>query len=350
MECGAIFAIPGSLDAPTGGYAYDREILRRIGVHGVQLRHLPLPGQFPHPSTEDLAATAQAFASCAAGQVFLIDGLALGAMNEPTIAAVPGPIVALVHHPLAYETGLPAKHQHALFHSERSALGRANSVVVTSAGTRDLLAKHYNVPADRIVVAVPGTERKPRAHGTGRPVHLLSVGAISPRKAYRDLVAALAEIADLDWRHTIAGSLALDPGEVERLRSAIALSGLGPRIEIAGALDDDALDDAYARADVFVMSSLFEGFGMVLTEAIARGLPIVTTKVGAALDIIPEAAAIMVEPGDVTGLKTALRAVISDENQRTTLAAHAWQAAASLPVWDNTAGLIAKILIEASSS
>lgn len=349
MGCDAIFAIPGTLDAPTGGYAYDREVLRRIGAHGVKLQHLALPGRYPHPSADDLAATARAFASCTAGGVFLIDGLALGAMDEKTIAAVPGPIVALVHHPLAYETGLAAKRREALFQSERSALERAVAVVVTSEGTRNLLVQHYDVPADRITVAMPGTKRKARALGTGRPVQLLSVGAVSQRKAYRDMVAALAELADLNWRLTIVGSLTLDPEEVAHLRSAIDFSGLTSQIELAGAVDDKDLDDAYARADVFVMSSRFEGFGMVLTEAMARGLPIVTTKVGSAMEIIPDAAAMMVEPGDIAGLKSALRTVIVDQTIRTSLALHAWQAAASLPDWDDTAGFIAQVLIEASS-
>ena len=95
------FAIPGDIDLPTGGYAYDRRILVLLPQFGVEIEHMALPRAFPTPSGLDLCATAQALAAAPAGTVLLIDGLAYGAFSAATLASIPHRIVALVHHPLA---------------------------------------------------------------------------------------------------------------------------------------------------------------------------------------------------------------------------------------------------------
>ncbi|MCL4767585.1 MAG: glycosyltransferase family 4 protein [Hyphomicrobiaceae bacterium] len=340
------FAIPGELTTPTGGYAYDREVMARLPGIGVPVRHVPLPAGYPSPSYGELAETARTFAALSPETVLLVDGLAFGAMPADLLAGVRQPIVALVHHPLGYEPGLPEARVRELIALERQALTFARRVVVTSPFTRRLLVSDFGVPEAAITVAVPGTEPAARAHGTGQPLQLLSVGSITPRKGFAVLVEALAPLASLDWRLTIAGPLDRDEGTVAALSTAISSHRLGARIELPGALDRQQLGRLYAAADVFVLPSLFEGFGMVLTEAMARGLPIVCTTGGAAAETAPDAAALKVAPGAVEPLSDALRQMIADADLRRRLSGASWQAGQHLPGWEETAKAIAAAIRE----
>ncbi len=338
------FCIPGNIGLPTGGYRYDREILARLPALGVACAHVALDGSFPFPSPVVLADSESVLRSIDQNRLLLIDGLALGAMPAAMIAALPHRVVALVHHPLGLEAGLAPEQAQQLLANEKAVLGCVRHVIVTSATTRDLLISDFAVAERSITVAEPGTDRAARSAGGGDPVHILAVGAVSPRKAYDLLVEALAPLTDLDWRLTIAGSLTLAPEAVSQLQAAIVRAGLAERITLAGALSEPELDALYAKADLFAMSSLFEGYGMALTEALAHGLPIVSSTGGAAAATLPEAAALKIPPGDVPALRTALARVIADKALRRRMADASWAAAALLPAWDDTAREIADVL------
>ncbi|MFM1815388.1 MAG: hypothetical protein RLZ98_2083 [Pseudomonadota bacterium] len=342
----AAFFIPGDLQSPTGGYAYDRHVLRLIGAHGVDMRHVPLAAGYPFPDRSMLEEARSAFAALDPDCVAFLDGLAYGAMPLEIIDTINGPIVPLVHHPLAHETGLGAAQAKELFNSERAALQKADRIIVTGVTSLKLLSAEYGVPPDKITLAVPGTEARPRAHGSGSPLRLLAVGAVSPRKGYGHLIEALASLGDGDWQLDLAGSLSHDPAEAERLATAIAHHGLGGKVHIHGAVDEGALADLYRHADVFVLPSLFEGFGMVLTEALAYGIAIVTTRVGAAEGLVPDDAAIKVPPGDTVRLAGALSDVIANEQLRRDMSDAAWRAARHLPRWNDTARIIAGVMKE----
>lgn len=342
------FAIPGDLNTPTGGYAYDREILARLPALGIRARHLQLPGGYPEPSADDLSQTQALFAGLDLTNVLLVDGLAFGAIPEEIIRDVRVPIIALVHHPLGYEPGLPEERAEQLIASERAALKFARRVIVTSPFTKRLLTEAFKVPPDLITVAMPGTELAERASGSGpgRQLRLLSVGSITPRKGYPILVEALAPLSGLNWRLTIVGPQDRDRAAFAELQAAIARQRLDDRIELTGALDRQQIAEAYAGADVFVLPSLFEGFGMVLTEAMACGLPIVCTTGGAAAETVPDDAALKVPPGAVGPLREALRQVICDADLRRRLADASWRAAQQLPRWEETAHRIAAVIRE----
>jgi glycosyltransferase involved in cell wall biosynthesis len=338
------FCIPGDLSLPTGGYRYDREVMVRLEKQGVSARHVVLPGSFPAPSLLDLQDSEAILSQVSPRETMLIDGLALGAMPPAIIARIPHRIVALVHHPLGLEAGLSAERAAFLIDNERSVLSLVRHIIVTSPATARTLVHDFGVPGSRLSVAEPGTERAARAAGTGKPLQILAVGAISARKAYGNLVQALAKVSLVDWRLTIAGSLTLSPSATADLRATIAREGLDDRVALTGALADDGLAQLYAQADLFAMSSLYEGYGMALTEALARGLPIVTSSGGAAVDTVPDAAALKVPPGDVPALTTALATVMTDAALRRRMADAAWAAAALLPTWDDTAATIADAL------
>ena len=290
---------------------------------GVAVTHLELPGGYPAPTSGELGATAQAFARVPKQAVLLVDGLAYGAMPQEVIAQATGPIVALVHHPLCLETGLAAERQAELKVSETAALALARHIVVTSATTARTLVKEFGVPVQRITVAEPGTDaapllrggrRVPAAGRTGRAsqarrsagtLRLLAVGSIVPRKGYDLLVQALDRLGYLDWELAIAGDRDRSPETTTALVRRICRSKVRDRIELVGALDERALGALYAGTDLFVMASLYEGYGMVLAEALVRGLPIVATTGGAAAARIPDRAALKVPPGDVDALSRA---------------------------------------------
>jgi glycosyltransferase involved in cell wall biosynthesis len=184
----------------------------------------------------------------------------------------------------------------------------------------------------------------PRNLAADPPVRLLAVGSIVPRKGYRDLVAALGMLADVPWTLTIAGDDTRHVEEATALRELIASSPVAGRIDLRGALSNTALSDLYTSADAFVMSSLYEGYGMVLSEALAHGLPIVSTRAGAAAETVPDEAALKVEPGDIAALSQALRRVIVDTALRKRLAESSWAAGQRLPQWQDTARRIADVV------
>ncbi len=337
------FAIPGDIATPTGGYAYDRRVLAGLGRHGIEARHLPLPGGFPEPDDETLAASRDLLRAVPAGDVLMVDGLAAGAMPPDSFQDLSSPFVFLCHHPLGLEAGLPAARARELIDNERAVLALAEAIVVTSAATGRLLARDFAVDEARIHVAEPGTEEAPRAPASHGEPRLLAVGSLVPRKGYLVMAEALAPLRDLPWTLTIVGAERA-PGHKAEIEIALARAGIADRVRFAGTLEDDALGAAYREADLFVMPSLFEGFGMVLTEALARGLPIVATTGGAAAETVPDAAALKVPPGDAQALSDALRSAISDAGLRRRLADAAWDAAAALPRWDDTARRIAHVI------
>jgi len=191
-----------------------------------------------------------------------------------------------------------------------AALARAMRVVATSETTARHLAVDYAVPADRIVVARPGTDAAPRAGGSGDGiVRLLAVGAVVPRKGYDVLIAALAGLADLPWRLSIAGDRGRDPQTAARLDEDIARRKLNERIVVLGAVPSPRLAELYVGADLFVLASRFEGYGMAYAEAIAHGLPVIGTATGATSDTVPYGAGILVAPDDPVALAAAVPGV-----------------------------------------
>jgi glycosyltransferase involved in cell wall biosynthesis len=293
-----------------------------------------------------LAAARTRLLKVAAGQPMVIDGLALGALPEVASELVGRhPLLALVHHPLALEWGLSADQADVLRRSERAALASAQGVVVTSPATARIIVSDYGVPAERITVARPGNDRAPQARGSRNgPPHLLSVGAVVPRKGFDVLVAALATITDLPWRLTIAGDLTRDPTAAAKLHSDIARHGLADRIAVLGAVSSEQLGTLYDTADLFVLASYFEGYGMAYTEALAHGLPVIGTKAGAIPETIPGDAGLLVAAGDPAALADALHRALSDTGMRLRLSEAALAAAGQLPTWQQSGAIFADAL------
>jgi glycosyltransferase involved in cell wall biosynthesis len=340
----AAFAIPGDINLPTGGYTYDRRVMALLAGFGVAAHHVELPGSFPAPPMADLARTERLLSAVAPDCILLIDGLAFGAMPAALLARVRAPIVALIHHPLCLEAGLSKTRSAELFDLERAAFTYAKRIIATSRATARTLMTDFAVADGLIAVAEPGTDAAPRASGTTKPLQLLAVGAVIPRKAYELLVRALKPHEAFDWRLTIAGPVDRSADALAVLKAAIAETGLGARVALLGPVSQQRLAKLYAAADIFLMSSLYEGYGMVLGEAMARGLPIICTTGGAAADTAPDAAAIKVPPGDLAALQGAVGQMLADPDLRRCMSDAAWAAGQSLPRWDATVRTVACVL------
>ncbi len=340
------FAVPGDLATPTGGYGYDRRMIAELRELGWTVDVLSLGDGFPRPDARTKAQAHDVLAAAPGHGPIVIDGLGFGVLPEAA-AALGGhrALVALVHHPLALESGLSRSEADALRTSERDALAAAQAVIVTSPSTARIVAAEFGVPPDRISVAPPGTDRSAPAQGSSDgTVRLLSVGAIVPRKGFDVLLAALGRLADLPWRLTIAGDRNRDPKAPMRLDADIARFGFADRIDVLGALPAERVAALYTTADLFVLASRFEGFGMAYAEAIAHGLPVVGTTAGAIPETVPAGAGLLVPPDDVPALAAALRRLIGDAAERRQMATAARAAADALPTWAGSARLFSRAL------
>lgn len=341
--------VPGPLDQRTGGYLYDARMVEGLRELGWRVHVHELEGSFPDPDPTARAALDHALASLREGARVLIDGLAMGGL--------PGPIhrhgtrlriLSLVHHPLAEETGLSDADRRRLADAERDALRPCVGVLVSSDFTARCL-EAFGVPASRVRAVTPGTDRAPMAEGPepGRPPVLLSVASITPRKGHDVLVRALERVRELEWTCVLAGGLDRAPDHAAEVRKLVRAAGLADRIAFPGELHGPDLHDQYRRASIFVLASHYEGYGMALTEAIAHGLPVVSTTGGAIPHTVPGDAALLVEPGDDEAFGAALRTLLEPgSSTRSELASAAYRHAGALPTWSESVRAFARAITE----
>ncbi|MHA7774556.1 glycosyltransferase family 4 protein [Roseibium sp. M-1] len=343
-----VFAYPGDIDTPTGGYGYDRRIVAGLRALGWKVDLLSLGEGFPFPSSATLEEAERRLAALPERTLTLVDGLAFGAM-----AGIAGrlaghlDLVALVHHPLCKENGLDTEAADLLLASEKSALGQARHVIVTSPATADQVTDLFGVTADRITVILPGTERpEPYDRPGSDCVRLLSVGTVVPRKGYDLLFDALARLREYGWHLDIVGGLDADPACYAALQQQVTRLDLKERLTFHGAVSSDHLPGFYRQADIFVLASRYEGYGMAYTEALAHGLPVIGSGGGAVRQTLPEGAAIYCGTENVDALEAALARLIASKDDRGELARAAQSAAASLPTWQDAAAVFARTLME----
>jgi glycosyltransferase involved in cell wall biosynthesis len=336
--------VPGSIAQRSGGYEYDRRIVAGLRARGWVVDVHEIDGAFPRPSAAALETAAQTLAAIPDGSLVLADGLAFGAM--PAEAEREGGrlnFVALVHLPLAAHVGINRQEADRFAQGERRTLAAARACIVTGAATVRAL-EAYGVRPEQIAVVEPGTDRAPLARGSRNPLHLVSVAAITVGKGHEILLRALARLRQPTWRLTCAGSLDRDPVSAARIRELVDAEQLGKRVALAGELDSTELAALYDSADVFVHASLHETYGMVVAEALARGVPVVGSATGAIPDLVGSDAGVLVPPGDAAALESALSSVIDDADVRDRLAAGARRVRDRLPTWDDAVDKMVNLL------
>jgi glycosyltransferase involved in cell wall biosynthesis len=341
--------VPQGLDEPTrpsGGNTYDRRVSRGLGAAGWDVHEDAVPGSWPHADASARAALAGVLRELPDGAVVLVDGLV--ASDAPEILVPQGQrlrLVVLLHMPLGERTpsDAPARGR------ECAVLSAATAVVTTSAWSRDWVLEHYPLDPTEVHVAPPGVDGADLAPGTPGGGELLCVAAVLPDKGHDVLLAALAEVADLPWRCACVGSLTRDPGFVDRLVAQSRASGLAERISFTGPRTGDRLEASYAAADVLVLATRVESYGMVVPEALARGLPVLATAVGGlpeALGRLPDGTrpGLLVAPDDAEALAGALRRWLCESTLRDDLRRAARERRMSLSSWDVTSSRVAGVL------
>jgi glycosyltransferase involved in cell wall biosynthesis len=334
-----VFAISADYEKRTGGWTYDQRLMSELRQRGWLVRDLILPAGFPEPSEEALFLSAAALDALADGTLVVMDQLCLGVMPELARRhSARLRLVMIVHHPLFMDHEEIQKKRSSFARLEGEVFRHVALAIVTSHTTERYLRENFNLSREHMVVAVPGVDLKPIAHGSGdHKLSLLSVGAMVPRKNQRALIAALSALIDENWQLNLVGNITRAPSYVESVRAQIANSGLAGRVQLSGELSDVALESAWGRADVYVASSRHEGFGMAFAEALAHGLPIVTTDAGAVGDWISRDAAIVVPTGDDESLRAGLARIIREPDIRGALRRGALKKRGLLPRWRQTA-------------
>jgi len=343
---GVHLVVPGGVDdplRPSGGNVYDRHVSRGLTATGWRVHEHAVPGRWPGADATARRGLADVLAGVPDGGLVLADGLVASAVPEVTVPAAHRlGLVVLVHMPLGEACPGAAPR-------ERAVLAAAVSVVTTSRWTRQWLLDRYALPGARVHVAEPGAGPADVAPGSADGGELLCVGAVTPGKGHDVLLAALATVTDLPWRCAWAGALGLDPAFVDRLRRGAEESGIAGRLRFAGPLSADDLADAYAAADVLVLASRAETYGMVVTEALARGLPVLATAVGGVPEALGEAGdgsrpGLLVAPGSATAFAAALRAWLGDRDLRQRLRCSARRRRSTLSGWSETSSAVARVL------
>jgi glycosyltransferase involved in cell wall biosynthesis len=347
--------VPEGIDdpaRPSGGNAYDRQVCRGLAALGWAVHQHPIAGAWPRPGAAGHAALARAIRRIPDGAVVLHDGLIASAAPEALVPQVRRlRQVVLVHMPLGHRP--PDDEAGAVRAREREALAAAAAVVTTSAWTRRRLQELYALPADRVHVAAPGVDAADLAPGTAAGDALLCVAAVTPDKGHDVLLDALATATDLSWRCACVGSLDRDPAFADGVRRATRTKGLGDRVLFPGPRTGPELDRAYADADVLVLASRAETYGMVVAEALARGLPVIAAEVGGVTEALGHGddgtrPGLLVAPGDPAALGAALRAWLGDADLRGRLRRAARERRASQRRWPATTSVVAGVLAGAA--
>ncbi|MFD9316520.1 glycosyltransferase family 4 protein [Streptomyces sp. NPDC060053] len=352
------FVMPGGVDDlanPSGGNAYDRRLCLDLPGFGWRVHKHQVAGSWPRPDAAARAELARTLREFPDGTVVLLDGLV--ACGVPEIIAPEAErlrLAVLVHLPLGDERGLAPEVAAELDAKERAVLRAVPAVIATSDWAVRRLVSHHGLAPDRVHVAAPGADIAPLASGTDGVSRLLCVAAVTPRKGQHRLVEALAAARDLPWSCVCVGGLGQDPEYVTHLRGLIAEYGLQDRLELAGPKSGAELDAAYASADLMVLTSYAETYGMAVTEALARGIPVLATDVGGLPEAVGRAPdggvpGILVPPEDPAALAVELRGWFGEADVRRRLKAAARGRRAALNGWATTAQSLAGVLGRLSS-
>lgn len=338
----AVFAIPGDKNRRTGGFIYEARVLYELNQIGCTTTHLQLPDSFPDPTTADMATALDELCAVPSDRPIILDGLVFGSIDPDGLAEVRAPIIAMIHHPLGLETGLPKTRSTVLLQNEAAALRHADHVVVPSPETARVLCRDFGADAQRITVAPPGFDRPLVDRKPADPPLVLSVGLLAPRKGHDILLDALGHLKTLPWQAEIVGK-AHDPNYGADLYKQTRALGIESRVAFTGELEQSALTARFNAAAVFVLATRYEGYGMVLSEAMLYRLPIVSCRIGAVPTTVGKAA-VLVSPDDPCGLASALRRVLQDTREAERLSRLAFQHSSGLPQWRDTAHVFLAVL------
>lgn len=332
-------------ERPSGGNVYDRRLCHGLTAAGWSVRELVAPGPWPVADRQALEGLGRGLARAPDGAVVLVDGLVASSSREALVAAAGRlRLCVLLHLPLGATT-----EDESIRAAECAVLRAAVAVVTTSGWSRRWLLEHYGLDPSRVHVAEPGVDLAVLAPGTATGGRLLCVASVTAGKGHDLLLAALAGLQDLAWQWVCVGSLRRDPHFVEQLRRGARDIGVAGRVDLVGPRGGADLAASYAAADLVVLASRFESYGMVVAEALAHGLPVVATDVGgvpATLGRLPDGCrpGLLVPPEDPVALAAALGRWLREPIWRESLREAARLRRTSLSGWDTTTERVSRVL------
>ncbi|HJQ48134.1 MAG TPA: glycosyltransferase family 4 protein [Amycolatopsis sp.] len=333
-----IFLLPRD-DEPSGGNVYDRRVADGLRSAGWDVTEIAVQGSWPRPSEAERATLAVELAAIPDDTLVLADGLVgCGAPDVVVPHAARLRLVVLVHMSLSDENGAD------LDAGERATLRAARAIVTTSSAAAARLRARHGL--SDVHIAPPGTDPAGLATGTDGVSRLLCVAAVTPLKGQDVLVQALAPLAARSWTCDCAGPLTRAPEYVLTVRNLIGRHGLSERVRLLGTLTGEPLERAYAAADLVVLPSRSETYGMVVAEALARGIPVVASAAPDALGTAPDGSVpgLTFPPGDVRALTDTLRSWFGDPDLRTRVRRSAGLRRGTLTPWTLTARQLAQVL------
>jgi len=318
--------VQGSLEQTTGGYIYDRTIVEGLRGAGDAVEVVALE----RANISDDALRSAAFDAVVGDELCFAELLQV-------FRGVPSRVLraVVVHHLSGWELA-GSMEGRRLLDRERALLDQSHLCFATSRATGCRLRAEGFVRD--VIVAEPGADRLPRVHRTRTAtpaVHLLFVGNLIPRKRLLDLLNVVETLRAFDMELVVAGGSERDPRYAEEVRLAIGRSPwLSKCVTLAGTIDDRALATELAHADGLVLPSSLEGYGMVLAESLFAGVPVISTSVGAAPDIVRSGEnGLLVAPDDMSAFGAALRAFVGSPSLRAHLRRNAANDGERLPSW-----------------
>ncbi len=343
----------GDIERRTGGNIYDRELLRSLSTFGATWTLLDL--RDPRASSGTGASVAEILARIDAEEldVLLEDELCHPALN--TINAALGsrrrPLRIAIVHNLGYRAGGGDVGEQCR-KSEQEFLRGVHGCVANSQFTlREIEALVGSMPPSVVAYPSVGPDLQladgqgPRMGSNGRPTRLLSVANLSAVKGVHHLLTALATLDDYPWTLELVGSTKHDEQYTHSIENQIQTLGLADRVAIKGELRGAALRAAYSRADLMVLASPREGFGIVCLEAMRYGLPVIASSEGAAPELIEhEEQGLLVDPTDHRAFAATLQRVFADPHLLSTIGQAAHARALEHPSWDSTGARVATFL------
>lgn len=339
----AAFATPGDLNQPTGGYYYEKRLLEALRAQGRDVRYLQVGASFPDPTPEHMADLVGQLKALEPNRSVILDGFLSATIDTEALSRLQVPTIAMVHHPLALESGLNLARRDYLHRIERDNLALISHVLVPSPHTAEILNEQYGVASAKITVARPGTDRPVLPPAPADPPLILSVGIQHPRKGHDILLRSLSRLETSDWQAVIVGA-PYDQDHAAELTRLVVDLDLGDRVRLAGRVGDDALAMLYSQASMFALATRYEGYGLVFDEALAAGLPIISCATGAVPGTVPKDAGLLVPADDPHAFAAALDRLLSDPDCRSRLATEAGHAGRQLPTWSDTARTAGAVL------
>lgn len=349
------FVVPSTIDdpaRPSGGNRYDRRVCGELAAAGWLVHEHNAAGAWPRPDVESLQRLADLLATIPDGSTVLVDGLIASNTPEAVVPSARRLRVVVVLHASLMEMSSPSSVAVAR-RREHAVLSAAHGIVTTSRWARERLLDRYPLPAGSVTVAEPGAESAETAIPSPDGGRLICVAAVAPHKGQDVVLEALAAVADLDWRCRFVGPLV--NGFADGLRRFAVVAGVDERVEFCGPLDRANLDGVYATSDLLLHASQYETYGMVVTEALAHGVPVVATCVGGVREAMGLASdgrrpGWLVPPGDPAAFAGAIRGWLEHSEQRAELRAAALDRRQTLTPWATTAGQVAYALRAASEN